>query len=42
MGCLVEVCRRGGLKVNVDKGKSMALGGEEGNQRRQPQKKTRE
>ena len=30
VGCLVEVCRRRGLKVNSDKSKVMVLGGEEG------------
>ena len=29
VGCLVEVCRRRGLRVNADKSKVMVLGGEE-------------
>ena len=30
MGCFVEICGRGGLKVNADKSKVMVLGVEEG------------
>ena len=30
VGCFIEVCRRGGLKVNAGKSKVMVLVGEEG------------